>query len=77
MRFGLSMYFTAFWELSTCRQIGMGVGPIPWTAMLDYARYMELDWEQTEDLLYIVRKMDDAFLKHHRPKAGDGVPKPK
>lgn len=50
----------AFHELSTCRQIGMALGPIPWTAIDRYAeRHGIGDFEQFATL---VRACDAAYL---------------
>lgn len=68
LAFGLELYWDAFWDLSTCRATGFGVGPIPWSAMRDYAVTFELDEEQQEDLYYLVRVMDNTFLDHHSEK---------
>lgn len=59
---GLEIYFQAFFDLDTERSHGMGLTPIPWSAILRYARYQELDEEQTEDLLHYVRAMDNFNL---------------
>ena len=60
---GLTLYYKAFWELHTCRPVGMSVGAIPWMAMADYARALGFDAEQTDLLFHHVRRMDDAYLK--------------
>lgn len=52
----------AFWELSTCRQHGMGAGPIPWLAVREYCKYMEIEGEQMDDMFFLIRKMDDEYL---------------
>lgn len=54
-------YINAFSELSSCRQIGMGLGPIPFTAIAEYARIYKVD--DISDFIYIIRVMDNAFLK--------------
>lgn len=56
------MYMTAFHRLSTCRQVGMGLGPIPWNSIGEYATMQELDQEHTEALYYFIERMDAAFL---------------
>lgn len=56
------MYMSAFHRLSTCRQIGMGVGPIPWTAIVQYGSMQELSQDQSEALHYHMARMDDAYL---------------
>jgi hypothetical protein len=67
---GLDMYLEAFWDLSSCRSAGWGVGPIPWTAILDYAHAYGLDPEQTEDLVYYVRVLDKAYIEHSQRQQG-------
>lgn len=63
LNIGLEMYWQAFWDLTTCRQIGMGVGPIPWTSVQEYSILLELDEEQTDDLHYHIAVMDNEYLK--------------
>jgi len=63
---GLEPYYVAFWELSTDRGQGMGVGPIPWSAINAYAIREELVGEGYEDLLDYVRALDRTFLKFQR-----------
>lgn len=58
---GFEFYYDAFQELSTSRSIGLGVGPIPFTAIVEYSRIYEL--EEFEEFAYIIRKMDNAFLE--------------
>lgn len=68
LRFGLELYFGAFFDLNTCRQIGMGIAPIPWFSIRDYALVYEFDEEQTDDLFFFIRKMDHAYIAHHDRK---------
>lgn len=68
-------YWEAFEELDTCRgYYGMaGVpGRIPWTAICRYADKHGFAGESFDDLVTIVRAMDDGFLAHTR----DQAPKP-
>lgn len=65
---GLDFYVAAFYELSTCRQIGMGgVGPIPWTAIAEYSRLM-LEPEDFETFHYLMRVLDGIYLEHANKK---------
>lgn len=75
LHLGLELYFDAFFDLSTCRTVGLaGAGPIPWSSIRDYAVTFELSEEQMEDLFYYVRVMDNAFMAYHRPKkGGEGI----
>lgn len=68
LAFGMQMYFTAFLDLTSCRQLGMTLGPIPWTAVNDYAIDLGLDEESTEDLHHFVRAMDNVYVSHHSKK---------
>ena len=60
---GDEFYFKAFWDLSTCRQIGMGQGPIPWDKMIEYGHVAGLDDDMTDVLVGVIRAMDAAYLK--------------
>jgi hypothetical protein len=69
MRLGLELYYGSFWDLSSCRVTGWSLGPIPWTAIHDYARAYGFDEEQTDDLIYYVRELDIAYLQYEHKKA--------
>lgn len=68
LRFGLELYYSAFMDLVTTRG-GWGDSPIPFGAILDWARAAELDEVQVEDLQFYVSKLDEAYLDHVRKKA--------
>ena len=73
LHLGLELYYNAFWELSTCRSTGWGLGPIPWLAMREYALVYELTEDQEEDLYYFIREMDNAYVAYHnKDKPGKG-----
>ena len=59
---GLQLYWTAFFDLTTCRSSGLTVAPIPWSVMKDYAIAKEFDADQTESLFYLIRAMDNAYM---------------
>ncbi len=42
----------------------MGVGPIPWNAIVQYAGWYGLDRDVTEAFVDIVREMDSAYIEH-------------
>ena len=56
-------YLKSFYDLSTCRSSGMGIGPIPWTAMSRYVEYYKLAWDVAEAFIDIMREMDGAFIE--------------
>ena len=63
---GLSVYYEAFWQLHTTRQVGMGVGPIPHTDIVWYCQLRGYDPETSMTLEHHVRAMDDAYLEFQR-----------
>jgi len=64
LRMGLELYYGAFWDLSTCRPLGMSEGPISWLSIDAYATARGLDAEQRDDLHHHIRAMDRAYLGH-------------
>lgn len=61
---------TAFWDLDSCRALGMGgVGRIPWLAMKEYADHRGYDEEEFEDFVYLLRELDSAFLERSSKQA--------
>ena len=60
----LAFAWRAFWELSSDRSVGFGVGPIPFTAIARYAdRYGVGERDAFERFLELIRGMDAAYLK--------------
>lgn len=62
----------AYVELSTCRSVGFGIGPIPWLAMLEWARHHELDREVTEHLITVLRIIDAETLRRAAERSKEG-----
>lgn len=69
LRMGLELYYSAFWDLHTCRPIGMGEGPISWLSVDAYATARGFDEEQRDDLHHHIRVMDRAYLEHRAKQA--------
>lgn len=63
-------YVEAFAELSTCRTSGMESGPIPFTAIIQYANVYNID--DPEDFRWIIRKIDNFALSSTKEKKKDG-----
>lgn len=61
--FGLELFLEAFYELSSDRPSGLGVGQIPFTAICQYADEYGFKGEQREDLFYFIRAIDRAIVK--------------
>ena len=56
----------AFWRLSTERQSGMSVGPIPWSAVdRYYQRCIRMDFES---FYAIMSAMDREYITHSQKK---------
>lgn len=83
---GLDFYVDAFLELSTSRQIGMSVGPIPFTAIAEYYRVYNLGdgGEDFFEFVSQIRRLDSVYLElreehskkeSRRLKSSDGTKK--
>lgn len=70
---GQVFYFGAFLELNTDRYVGMELGPIPWSSIMEYADRLGLDDEEREDLFHHVRALDDVLMEHRRKKTAPRV----
>lgn len=66
---GLEFTYGAFIDLNVERSFGWVPGPIPWSSIYDYARTHDLTPEETEDLTFLIRRMDEAYLRYHDEKA--------
>lgn len=59
-------HWSAFSDLSSDRQVGFGIGPIPWTAIDRYAERRQIDdTDEYDRFLRLIRAMDRAFLDWH------------
>lgn len=58
---GFEFYWEAWQELGTCRPVGFGSAPIPFTSIVEYSKIYEV--EDFEEFLYIIRAMDNEFLR--------------
>lgn len=59
---GFEFYYDAFKELSTTRQSGFGVGPIPFTAIISYFTIYNIDGD-FDEFASILRRMDNVYLE--------------
>lgn len=60
---GEDFYLEAFTDLSTERNLGMSIGPIPWNSIVLYAKQKHLDEENAQALVTVIRIMDNAYLE--------------
>jgi hypothetical protein len=67
------LYFEwgAFRALSTDRQIGMAMGPIPWLAIDRFSSRYGLIGDDFDRLCEIIQAMDAAFRDYHEKKSAD------
>ncbi len=67
----LTFHWSAFNTLSSDRQSGMGLGPIPWTAIDRYAqRYGIDDPDEFDRFCRLIGVLDREFLKWHAEMKG-------
>jgi len=64
LRVGLGLFWEAFWELDSCRSLGMGIGPIPWLAVNEYCTVLQIVGDQRFDMYYHIRELDKAYIEH-------------
>lgn len=62
LNLGSELYYTGFLELTSCRQLGMGIGPIPLLSILEYCIIRGIDGEQGEDFLWFIQRLDAKYL---------------
>ena len=60
---GDEFYIEAFFELSSCRSLGWGVGPIPWRDIVQYGRFYELEPDVLRMFIRVIRAMDTVYLE--------------
>lgn len=64
---GLEYYIDAFRELSTARPSSLGVGQIPFTAVVEYFKIFPSD--EFDEFLYLMRLMDKSYVEFEKAKA--------
>ena len=76
---GLDLYLNAFFDLDSERTHGFSLSPIPWGSIFAYGSAYGFDKEQQDDLIYFVRKLDQAHLDRlaKKQKAQDGKRAPR
>lgn len=63
---GFEFYIEAFKELGSCRPVGMGLGQIPFTAIIEYYKLYPVG--SVYEFWHIIRQMDNTFLGLHNEK---------
>ena len=67
---GLQVYLQAFFDLDSERSHANGYTLIPWSSIYSYAQTLDFDDEQTEDLIYLIRRLDSEHVKRLAAKHG-------
>lgn len=65
---GLELFYLSFMTLSDSRQLGTGLGPIPWKVVHDYCVAYEIVGEQKEEMHHHIKQLDSAYLEHANRK---------
>jgi len=66
-----NFYLRAFNDLTTCRDVGTSIGPIPWRDIFVYAGFKGLEHDLIDPFIQIIREMDSAYLDYQRDKQAD------
>ncbi len=61
----------AFWELSSERQIGMGLGPIPYRAVRAFANDHGVFGDHFDHFKMVIRLLDGEYLTRQAPKTSE------
>jgi hypothetical protein len=69
---GMDFFISAFFELSTERQLGFGEGPIPISAIHAYCRHYEMDDDEEHEFVSCIRALDGAYLKRQNRSKSSG-----
>ena len=63
---GDEFYMRAFWELSSERQFGQAIGPIPWSKIVSYGERQGLDNTMLKVFEHVIRELDEQYLRWQR-----------
>ncbi len=69
--FGSDIWLNAFLDLDSNRNLGFGIGPIPFNSIIEYGKFFHFSERQNQDLVYYVRRMDAEYLKKMTNKYGN------
>ena len=65
---GTRFLASAYSELATERRSGMGMGPIPWSSMIDWCRYHGLDRDVSDHLVHVIARVDGIIRRRDLAK---------
>ena len=58
--------WSAFWSLSSDRQAGFAIGPIPWSSIDRFADRYHISGDEFDRFCALVQAMDVAFRAYHK-----------
>lgn len=65
------LHWEAFNDLGTERNNGMGIGPIPFSKIKEYAADLGLTEREKEAFVWIIRKLDIHYLNKQAQEAAE------
>lgn len=57
--YAVSRCLEAWADLSTERAVGFSVGAIPWSSIVNWCEFHELDREATQVMVHVIRRIDN------------------
>lgn len=66
---GNDLFLDGFLELDTCRQIGMGKGPIPFLAIVQYCSFFGFDEDLAQEFNLVIRMVDNQLMSYEAEQA--------
>lgn len=74
---GVMIMLRAYVEVSSCRSVGFGLGPIPWTAMVDWCVWHRLERDVANHVIKVLRLVDQETLRRQAADNRAKAPKPR
>lgn len=68
LQMGLDLYYEGFLDLTSCRQMGMAIGPIPLLAILEYCVIKDITGQQQADFVWLIQRLDAKYLEWSNKK---------
>jgi len=62
----LTFEWTAFWSLSSDRQAGFAIGPIPWSSIDRFAIRHNIIGDEFDRFCALMQALDAAFRDYHK-----------
>ncbi len=69
LNIGLELYYVGFLDLTSCRVLGVGLGPIPLLTILEYCLIKGIRGEQQEDFVWFIQRLDAKYLEWETARA--------